>query len=111
MDDAVERAQTHAVFADYVRREFRTHADKLDAAREVEALLASPGWGILERLVGRKVDGLMAGMDAEVQAHAEYVATHSQRYGMRSVLDLPQTIRNIAAESVSNEQAQAGQGE
>lgn len=111
MADAVERAQTHAVFADYIRRELPNHGDKLAAMESVESLLEHPGWALVERLVGTKVDGLMAGLDAGaegVRPHAEYIANHAQRFGMRTVLDLPQTVRVIGQESIDNENAQAG---
>jgi hypothetical protein len=108
MSDAVERAENHTVFVEYVRRELPSHGDKLEAARHVEALLANPVWGVVERLVDAKARGLMNGMDTEIRAHGEYIATHSQRFGMRTVLDIPKTIKYVAAESAAHEEAQAG---
>jgi hypothetical protein len=108
MSDAVERAETHAVFVEYVRRELPSHGDKLEAARHVEALLANPVWGVMERLVDTKRRAMMTYLDLEVQQHAEYVKNHSQCLGMVTVLDIPQTIKYVAAESVANEEAQAG---
>jgi hypothetical protein len=108
MSDAVERAETHAVFVEYVRRELPSHGDKLEAARHVEALLANPVWGVVERLVDAKVRGLMNGMSVEIRPHGEYIAAHSQCLGMRTVLDIPKTIKFAAAESAAHEEAQAG---
>jgi hypothetical protein len=114
MSDAVERAKTHTVFVEQVRRELPDHSDKLDALRDVESLFEHPGWALVERLVRRKAEDLVEMMDsgaAGVRPHADYIAHHAERYGMREVLDLPHTIRWVALESIRHEEARAGREE
>lgn len=109
MSDAVERAQTHTVFVESIRRELPGHDDKLGALESIESLLEHPGWALIQRLVDRKADRLMAGLDAGsegIQPHAKYIADHAQRFGMRTVLDIPATVKAVAEKSI--EEAQAG---
>lgn len=58
---------------------------ELEAANEAaQALVASPGWNVLQNMLGAEIDTIDAGLDSgRPLEHVEYASKHGRRGGLR----------------------------
>lgn len=104
----MERQTSHAAWATLIRREFATSApgrDKLDAeavyaaAKQLEDLVAHPGWEVLGRLVARKRSQAIGALTGQrVLDQAEYVAHANSVRSLDEVMQAPLVLLSIADE-------------
>lgn len=77
-------------------------------AAQVEELVAHPAWCWIEQAAAEKVANLNEQLlPPKIHEHAAYIATTSQVFGMRLVLDLPEAIAVIAQRREKAEQLAA----
>lgn len=84
--------------------QFTRHFKDLDlleleaAADAVRALLASPGWAVVQRVLGDEVALIDRLLDSDrpLESRADYAAKHGRRSGLRASLEIATALVSYA---------------
>lgn len=78
---------------DPVARRFSSYSELEEANNAITALVSSPGWALVREIAMERHGKLADNLDLMVQPHVRYVADHSERVGIKRVLEIPDAVR------------------
>lgn len=100
-----QKSSTEILWVNKLRARHRDLEELLTLDKQVEALLAHPGWEWLQSVLAEREARLVEDLSKRtVWPHEEYVAIANSLRSIGEVRAIPAALREVAAEAVEREQ-------
>lgn len=89
--------QFPAWFTDFLRKRLQSTTAMQAAGKQVEGMLASPAWALVEAVLAEEEERLLASLRGHrIPEHVEYAARHGQIEGLRSARGAAEAVIKVA---------------